>query len=116
MAAVLLATLFTRLPPMNHRSVVNRMTIVVALLVVSAAGAAAQTCMGTASFTAGRIRIEGAASFNDDANGLGASVSVGSPIGLFAQGSVARMTFDGAEFDDESAPLFGLQAGYAINV
>ena len=63
-----------------------RRTLVVsmALFAVVNAPAAAQTCLGLASHSAGQMQVAGNAQFTDISNSFGASFGYGQPAGMFA--------------------------------
>ena len=87
--------------------------LVAIALELSAALAAAQTCLGTASFSSGRVRLSAAleeATSHD--KGYGVDIDVGA-AGPFAGVGLTRAEYDGIE---GAGTVFGAGAGYAINL
>jgi hypothetical protein len=85
----------------------------IAALMTFATTAQAQTCGGTASFTAGAVRLGAGMDFADDGNQVGASVALGRAAGPFVSGSVGRLEFEDL---DESGTAFGIELGYSLPV
>ena len=92
-----------------------RRTLVVsmALLAVVSAPAAAQTCLGLASHSAGQMQVGGNAQFTDISNSYGASFGYGQPAGIFAKANLGRTSYDGL---DGGATDIGTQVGYQLTV
>jgi len=92
-----------------------RRTLVVsmALFAVVTAPAAAQTCLGLASHSAGQMQVGGNAQFTDIYNSYGASFGYGQPAGIFAKANLGRTSYDGL---DGSATDLGAQVGYQLTV
>lgn len=92
-----------------------RRTLVASLVLVAAvsAPAAAQTCLGLASHSAGQMQVTGNASFTDLANTFGGTFGYGLPSGVFGKAGVATTSYDGV---DGSAIDLGAQAGYQMSV
>jgi hypothetical protein len=84
----------------------------VILVVLQPASISAQTCMGTAPFSAGTGRIGAIAAYNERANSIGGSLSAGMQRGLFAGASFSRLSIDDA---DRPAPAFAATAGLGID-
>jgi hypothetical protein len=71
----------------------------------------AQTCLGLASFSAGRVQLAASGDFGNDGKTFAASLAVGSATGPFAGVSVGTTSYD--EIDENSTTLaaqFGWQA------
>jgi len=84
-----------------------------ALFTLPAAKAAAQTCVGTASFASGSVRLGAGIDFAKDAKQYAAQLAFGKAGGPFAAGSIGRVDVDDT---DESATSFGGELGYSLNV
>lgn len=91
-------------------------TSLVALALVGAASTAgAQACLGTPSFTAGPVRLDGSISASDGETTLGGGVSAGIERGAF--GSIAINRYSGDDDAGTDAVTgFGLQAGYEFSL
>lgn len=74
---------------------------------------AAQTCMGTAPFSAGIVRAGVMAARSPDASSVGAALSAGMEHGLFANTSISRLSIEVAR---RAAPAFAATAGYGIDI
>jgi len=92
-----------------------RRTLVASLALVAAvsAPAAAQTCLGLASHSAGQMQVTGNASFTDLANSFGGTFGYGLPSGVFGKAGVATTSYDAI---DGSAIDLGAQAGYQMSL
>ena len=77
----------------------------------------AQTCMGTASYRAGRVQAAVMMESGNDATGLGASLGAGSQKvrGPFVQGSLSRVELD-LGGTDETVTGVGAEFGYGIEL
>ena len=75
--------------------------------------AAAQTCMGTAPFSEGAVRVSAIASYNENASSIGASLAGGKATGLFGNVSLSRLSIDAAT---GPSPALVVTGGYAIDV
>ena len=78
---------------------------------VFAAEAAAQTCVGMPSFSAGQMQVAGAGTFSDGASSFGATFGYGVPRNFYGKvgiGSTSYDAFDGSSLD------FGVSGGYQI--
>jgi hypothetical protein len=84
--------------------------ILIALLPVAVG---AQTCMGTAPFSAGATRVGAVASYNRNASSVGASLGLGKAYGLFANASLSRLSIDVAT---GPAPAFAAIGGYSFDI
>ena len=91
-------------------------TSLVALALVGAASTAgAQACLGTPSFTAGPVRIDGSFASSNGQTQLGGGVSAGVERGAFGSVAINRLSAD----DDAGSDAvigFGLQAGYEFSL
>lgn len=92
-----------------------RRTLVASLVLFAAvsAPAAAQTCLGLASHSAGQMQVAGNASFSDLTNAFGGTFGYGLPSGVFGKAGVATTSYDGV---DGSAIDLGAQVGYQMSV
>jgi hypothetical protein len=91
----------------------SRFLLSAVLLACVTAPAAAQRCLGTASFARGAVRPGVGIAFADQEKSLSASVSFGEPGGWFAGGSVGTAMYEGLS---ENGTTFGANLGYAIPV
>jgi hypothetical protein len=89
------------------------LVVSLALLAIVRSQAAAQSCQGLASFSAGQMQVSGNAQFGDLSNSFGAGVSYGLPSGLYAGANLSTTSFDGI---DQSSLGFGANVGYQMNV
>jgi len=91
-------------------------TSLVALALVGAASTAgAQACLGTPSFTAGPVRLDGSFATSDGQTSIGGGVSAGIERGAF--GSIAINRYSGDDDAGTDAVTgFGLQAGYELSL
>jgi len=92
-----------------------RRTLVVsmALLAVVNAPAAAQTCLGLASFSAGKMQVSGNGQFAEGSNRFGAGFNYGLPASVFAGAQISTTSFDGAP---SSSLGVGANVGYQMSV
>lgn len=92
-----------------------RRSIVVslALLAVGNAPAAAQTCLGLASFSHGKMQVSGNGQFTDGSNRFGAGFNYGLPASVFAGAQISTTSFDGV---DASSLGIGANVGYQLSV
>ncbi len=72
-----------------------------------------QTCLGTASYASGIVRVDGGIQFSAGQDAYGGGLAVGAPSGLFASGDISRASFDAV---DGNATGLTTQAGYALNL
>jgi outer membrane protein with beta-barrel domain len=84
-----------------------------ALVAVINAPAAAQTCLGLASFSHGNMQVSGNGQFNDGSNRFGAGFNYGLPASVFAGAQISTTSFDGA---DASSLGIGANVGYQMTV
>jgi hypothetical protein len=82
-----------------------------AALLVPATTAMAQTCLGTASFAAGPVRVGAGLDFSEDATQYSAQLAFGQAAGIFASAGVGKIDVDEI---DESATTFALNLGYSF--
>lgn len=90
--------------------------LAIATVVLAAAGAApasAQSCAGTASFAAGRMRVGAGATFGDGAQAFGAQFAAGQTKGAFAGATLSRVDIDDV---NEGAMAFDGTVGYGYDV
>lgn len=73
----------------------------------------AQTCMGTAPFLAGPVRLGAMATYNDNAHSVGGSLSAGQVRGVFANASLSRLSIDVAT---GPSPAFAATGGYSLDI
>ncbi len=92
-----------------HRSLV----ISLSLFTILQAPAAAQTCMGLASFSAAPVQLTGNGSFSDLSTTFGATAGYGLPSSVFGHLGVSRTSIDAV---DGSALGLAARAGYQLNV
>jgi len=92
-----------------------RRTLVVsmALLAVVNAPAAAQACLGLASFSNGNMQVSGNGQFTEGANRYGAGFSYGLPASVFGGAQISTTSFDGAE---ASSLGIGANLGYQLSL
>ncbi len=92
-----------------------RRTLVVsmALLAVVNAPAAAQACLGLASFSSGNMQVSGNGQFTEGANRYGAGFNYGIPASVFAGAQISTTSFDGAE---ASSLGIGANLGYQLSL
>jgi hypothetical protein len=84
-----------------------------ALLAIVHSPAAAQTCLGLASFSRAPVQMTGTGQFTQRMNSFGAGIAYGLQSGVWGKASVATTSIDGIE----SHPLsLGASAGYQIPV
>jgi len=84
-----------------------------ALLAIVKSPAAAQTCQGLASFSAGQLQVAGNAQFPEGGNVWGGSITYGMPSGLYAGADLSTTSFDGI---DQSSLGIGAHAGYEMKL
>ncbi len=103
----------TRPDEVSRVSLVLASCVLIALVALQPARLAAQTCMGTAPFSAGGGRIGLLLASNRDANSIGATLSAGMARGLFVNTSISRLSIDVAS---DAAPAFAATAGYGFDI
>jgi hypothetical protein len=84
-----------------------------ALIAVVNAPAAAQTCLGLASFSNGKMQVSGNGQFTEGANRFGAGVGYGLPSNIFAGAQLSTTSYEGA---DASSLGIGANVGYQLTV
>jgi hypothetical protein len=92
----------------SSRGVVIAITLLATPLVADA-----QTCLGLAPFSAGRVQLAAGASFGNDSKEYGASLSFGSTTGPFAGVSVGTVSYE--EFDGNTTTV-GAQFGWQVPI
>jgi hypothetical protein len=92
-----------------------RRTLFVSMALVAAvnAPAAAQTCLGLASFSSGKMQVSGNGQFQDGANRFGAGFNYGLPAGIFAGAQLSSTSYEAA---DASSLGIGANVGYQLTV
>ena len=92
-----------------------RRTILVSMALAAAvsAPAAAQTCLGLASFSAGKMQVSGNGQFTEGANRFGAGFNYGMPSGIFAGASLSSTSYEAA---DASSLGIGANVGYQLTL
>ena len=84
-----------------------------ALLAIVKSPAAAQTCQGLASYSAGQLQVAGNAQFPEGAKVWGGSLSYGLPSGLYAGADLQTTSIN----DDGGSSLgLGAHAGYQMKL
>jgi hypothetical protein len=113
-------------PVHHHRStpkpdmMMRTRSVLFALAVVAlpATRLSAQTCIGSASFSAGHVRIGAGLGTSDGVKSYGASLAAGANSGLYASGGLSR--FEYSDIDGfgtaGSGKSVALDAGVAINL
>jgi len=84
-----------------------------ALIAVVNAPAAAQTCLGLASFSQGSMQVSGNGQFSDGSNRFGAGFNYGLPASVFGGAQISTTSFDGA---DASSLGIGANVGYQLSM
>jgi hypothetical protein len=87
--------------------------VVAGLFTLGANSLEAQSCLGTASFTAGPARLGVAGAFPEGAKEFGGQLAYGQVNGGFGAVSVARATANDA---DVSSMTYGVTGGYQLNL
>lgn len=90
-----------------------RRNLLLSVLLLGLAGstAAAQTCLGLASFSTGSVQVTGAGSFTQNSNTVGVGAGYGITSRFFASGDIGTSsteTFDGSSLD------LGTTLGYEV--
>jgi hypothetical protein len=89
------------------------LVVSLALLAIVRSQAAAQSCQGLASFSAGQMQVAGNAQFSEFTNSWGGSFSYGLPSGIYGGASVSTTSFDGL---DQSSLGIGANVGYQMTL
>src|SRR3954454_17563320 len=84
-----------------------------ALLAIVKSPAAAQTCQGLASYSAGQLQVAANAQFPQDAKVWGGSLTYGLPSGLYAGADLSNTSIDN---DGGSSLGLGAHAGYQMKL
>jgi opacity protein-like surface antigen len=84
-----------------------------ALLAIVKSPAAAQTCQGMASYSAGQLQVAGNAQFPEGAKVWGGSLTYGMPSGLYAGADLSTTSIDN---DGGSSLGIGAHAGYQMKL
>jgi hypothetical protein len=84
-----------------------------ALLAIVKSPAAAQTCQGLASFSAGQLQVAADAQFPEARKVWGGSVTYGMPSGVYAGADLATTSWDGL---DQSSLGVGAHLGYQMKL
>ena len=82
-----------------------------ALPLVLGGRAAAQTCVGMPSFSAGQMQIAGGGNFTDGASSFGGTFGYGAPKGLYGKAGIGTTSYDG--FNGSSFD-FSVGGGYQM--
>jgi hypothetical protein len=83
-----------------------------ALLAIVRSPVVAQTCMGMASFSTGKMQMAGNATVTDGANRFGATAAYGMPGSVFGGVGIGTTSIDGLD----SSLDFGVNLGYQMQV
>jgi hypothetical protein len=111
-----------RLPPVHHHPrtpkpdlMMRTRFVVFGLAVVALSGTrlSAQTCVGSASFSAGPVSVGAGLGTSEGVKSYGVSLAAGVNSGLYAGGSLSRIEY--ADLDGSSSSV-AVGAGYAINL
>ena len=84
-----------------------------ALLAIVKSPAAAQTCQGLASYSAGQLQVAANAQFPEGGKVWGGSISYGVPSGIYGGADISTTSFDGL---DQSSLGIGAHAGYQMKL
>jgi outer membrane autotransporter protein len=84
-----------------------------ALLAIVKSPAAAQTCQGMASYSAGQLQVAGNAQFPEARKVWGGSISYGQVSGIYGGADLSTTSFDGL---DQSSLGLGAHAGYQMKL
>jgi hypothetical protein len=92
-----------------------RRTLLVSMALAAAvsAPAAAQTCLGLASFSSGKMQVSGNGQFTEGANRFGAGFNYGMPAGIFAGAQLSSTSYEVA---DASSLGIGANVGYQLTL
>jgi hypothetical protein len=89
------------------------LVVSLAVLAIVRSQAAAQTCQGLASFSAGQMQVAANAQFPQGGNVWAGSFSYGLPSGIYAGADISTTSFDGL---DASSLGVGAHAGYQMKL
>jgi len=87
--------------------------VALACVALPASSLSAQTCVGSASFSAGHVRLGAGLGTNDGAKSYGVNLAAGASSGVYAWGGLSRIEYSDV---DGSGKAVGLGGGYAINL
>ena len=87
------------------------LVVSLALLAIVRSPAVAQTCMGLASYSTGRMQVSGNGSFTNGANMFGASLGYGLPASAFGNATLSTTSYDAA---NASSLGIGANVGYQL--
>lgn len=87
--------------------------VVLTAVALSATKMVAQTCSGTAAFSAGPVRLGAGLATSEGVKSYGVSMAVGANTGPFASGTLSRAEYSDI---DGAGTVFGFGAGYAIDL
>jgi hypothetical protein len=88
-------------------------TVAAIAMLATAAVADAQSCLGLAPFSSGRVQVGGSADFGNDGKTFTGSLSFGSPGGAFGGVSIGTTSYDDVEGNSTE---FGGQLGWQLPV
>ncbi len=84
-----------------------------ALLAIGNAPAVAQTCLGLASFSSGKMQASANGQFTEGLNRFGAGFNYGLPAGIFAGAQLSTTSYEAA---DASSLGIGANVGYQLSM
>ena len=88
-----------------------------ALLAIVKSPAAAQTCQGLASYSAGQLQVAANAQFPEARKVWGGSITYGVPSGIYGGADLSTTSFDAPEGVDAPSSLgVGVHAGYQMKL
>lgn len=87
------------------------LVVLFALLAIVRTPAAAQTCLGLASFSKGKMQVAAHGQFTQGANRFGGGFNYGLPAGIFGGAQLSTTSFDGT---DASSLGVGADIGYQL--
>ncbi|HEX2249708.1 MAG TPA: hypothetical protein VHH32_05130 [Gemmatimonadales bacterium] len=89
------------------------LAILLSLLAIIRTPAAAQTCMGLASFSAAPVQVTANGNFSDLTTTFGATGGYGIPAGVYGNVGISTTSYDGVE---GSALALAARTGYQLNL
>jgi len=93
------------------------LVVSLAVLAIVRSQAAAQTCQGLASYTAGQLQVAANAQFPKSSKVWGGSFSYGLPSGIYAGADLSSTSYDApAGGDSQSSLGIGAHAGYQMKL
>jgi len=87
------------------------LVVSLALLAIVRSPAVAQTCLGLASFSSGKMQVAAQGQFTEGANRFGGGFNYGIPASVFGGAQISTTSFDGA---DASSLGIGANVGYQL--